>query len=48
MRPSAPDHSTSNPTSIAQKAALGARGGFVQMMGQAFRTRRDYMVKRLN
>ncbi|HHT26268.1 MAG TPA: pyridoxal phosphate-dependent aminotransferase [Firmicutes bacterium] len=44
-------HSTSNPTSIAQKAALEALNGpqdSVQMMVQAFRTRRDYMVQRLN
>jgi aspartate aminotransferase len=44
-------HSTSNATSIAQKAALEALNGpqdSVTMMVQAFRERRDYMVKRLN
>jgi aspartate aminotransferase len=45
------DHSTSNPTSISQKAALEALKGpqdSVKKMVKAFAERRDYMVKRLN
>ena len=46
------DHSTSNPTSISQKAALAAlvdeRGNvFVANMFKEFKKRRDYMVERL-
>lgn len=44
-------HSTSNPTSIAQKAAIAAlRGpqGEVTEMVKEFKVRRDYMVGRLN
>jgi aspartate aminotransferase len=44
-------HSTSNPTSISQKAALEAIKGpqeSVKEMVRAFVERRDYMVKRLN
>jgi aspartate aminotransferase len=43
--------STSNPTSIAQKAALEALNGpqdFVAMMCEEFEKRRNYMVARLN
>jgi aspartate aminotransferase len=43
-------HSTSNPTSIAQKAALAALGGpqdFVQLMRLEFDRRRTYMAERL-
>jgi aspartate aminotransferase len=43
--------STSNPTSIAQKAALEALNGpqdFVAMMREHFEKRRNYMVDRLN
>lgn len=45
------DHSTSNPTSISQKAALEALHGpqeSVAKMAQAFKERRDYIVERLN
>lgn len=44
-------HSTSNPTSISQKAAVaGLTGpqGALEMMRVEFQKRRDYMVKRLN
>ncbi len=44
-------HSTSNPTSIAQKAALAAlNGGYecVKEMVEEFKKRRDYMVDKLN
>jgi aspartate aminotransferase len=43
--------STSNPTSIAQKASLEALNGpqdFIQMMVKEFDKRRTYMVERLN
>ncbi len=43
-------HSTSNPTSIAQKAALAALGGpqdFVQHLRQEFDRRRTYIAERL-
>ena len=45
------DHSTSNPPSISQKAALEALKGSqesVKKMVKEFAERRDYMVKRLN
>ena len=45
------DHSTSNPTSIAQKAALAALTGTqepVKLMAREFEKRRNYMVERLN
>jgi len=45
------DHSTSNPTSISQKAALAAIKGdqaFLKGIVGEFEKRRDYMVKRLN
>ena len=45
------DHSTSNPTSFAQKAAIEAiKGdqGCVENMVSEFRKRRDYMVQRIN
>lgn len=44
------DHSTSNPNSIAQKAALAAlKGpqGMVSVMRDTYKKRRDYMVGRL-
>lgn len=44
------DHSTSNPTSISQKAAqaaLNAPDDFVKYMCQEFQKRRDYMALRL-
>ena len=44
-------HSTSNPTSIAQKAALAALTGSqepIQIMLAEFKKRRDYMIERLN
>lgn len=44
-------HSTSNPSSIAQKAALEAISGpqeSIREMVNAFKERRDYIVKRLN
>ncbi|MFH1783711.1 MAG: pyridoxal phosphate-dependent aminotransferase [bacterium] len=44
-------HSTSNPTSISQKAALAGLDGsddFVNTMVSEFSRRRDYIVKRLN
>lgn len=44
------DHTTSNPNSIAQKAALGALTGdqqAIQTMKKAYKKRRDYLVKRL-
>ncbi len=44
-------HSTSNPTSISQKAAVAAlRGGddCIKPMVKAFQERRDYIVDRLN
>ena len=43
-------HSTSNPTSVAQYAAVAALEGSqdeVQSMGRAFKERRDYLVQRL-
>jgi len=43
-------HSTSNPTSIAQKAAVEAMRGPQESVGQmlaAFRSRRDYVIERL-
>ncbi len=43
-------HSTSNPTSIAQKAAVEAMRGPQDSVGQmlaAFRSRRDYVIERL-
>jgi aspartate aminotransferase len=45
------DHSTSNPTSIAQRAALAALVGSqesVRHMVHEFQKRRDYMVHRVN
>ncbi len=45
------DHSTSNPTSIAQRAALAALTGSqeaVRQMAAEFEKRRNYMVDRLN
>ncbi len=45
------DHSTSNPTSIAQRAALTALTGSqepVRQMAVEFEKRRNYMVERLN
>jgi len=45
------DHSTSNPTSIAQRAALAALTGIqepVKQMAVEFEKRRNYMVERLN
>lgn len=45
------DHSTSNPTSIAQKAALKAlseTGPELNIMVNEFRKRRDYIVEKLN
>lgn len=45
------DHSTSNPNSIAQYAAVAALNGShepVAEMKQAFKQRRDYVVKRVN
>lgn len=45
------DHSTSNPTSIAQRAALAALTGpqdMVKSMATEFEKRRNYMVERLN
>lgn len=44
------DHSTSNPASISQKAALAALGApadFSKKICQEFQKRRDYIVKRL-
>lgn len=44
-------HSTSNPTSISQKAALEAmkgEQGFISRMVDEFKARRDYMVGRLS
>ncbi len=44
-------HATSNPNSIAQKAALAAYEGddsFVDMMKEHFAERRDFMVDRIN
>ncbi|HHV72268.1 MAG TPA: pyridoxal phosphate-dependent aminotransferase [Clostridia bacterium] len=44
-------HSTSNPTSFAQKASVDALLGdqaFVRIMVQEFKKRRDYMVEKLN
>jgi aspartate aminotransferase len=44
-------HSTSNPTSIAQYAAIAALDGPqepVEEMKKAFKARRDYVVNRLN
>ncbi len=44
-------HSTSNPTSISQKAALAGLLGdidFLKIMNKAFTERRDYVQKRLN
>ncbi len=45
------DHSTSNPASISQKAALAALNAsddFVKLMACEFQKRRDYTVERLN
>lgn len=45
------DHSTSNPVSFAQKAAIEALMGdqeCVKKMSDEFKTRRDFMVKRVN
>lgn len=45
------DHSTSNPCSISQKAALAALlacGDSVQMMAKEFEKRRDYLIQRMN
>lgn len=45
------DHSTSNPTSISQKAALAALRGSQDCVGKMvgeFEERRDYMIGRLN
>lgn len=45
------DHSTSNPCSISQKAALAALNGpqdHVYKMVKEFQRRRDYMVEKLN
>lgn len=45
------DHSTSNPTSIAQRAALAALTGpqdLVQQMAREYEKRRNYMVERIN
>ncbi|MDD5347976.1 MAG: pyridoxal phosphate-dependent aminotransferase [Candidatus Omnitrophica bacterium] len=44
------DHSTSNPTSISQKAAVAALAmpdAFSRMMSEEFEKRRDYIVKRI-
>ncbi len=44
-------HSTSNPNTIAQYAALKALShddGSINMMKEAFKKRRDYMVERIN
>jgi len=44
------DHSTSNPTSVAQKAALAAlesKDNFPQVMCAQFQKRRDYLAERL-
>ncbi len=44
-------HSTSNPTSISQKAALAGLAGSqepLELMRLEFKARRDYMVQRLN
>lgn len=44
------DHSTSNPNSIAQKAALTAltgSQGMIKIMRDAYKKRRDYMIERL-
>ncbi len=45
------DHSTSNPTSITQKAAvaaLSAPDDFVRNMRKEFEKKRDYVIKRLD
>jgi aspartate aminotransferase len=45
------DHTTSNPNSIAQKAALAALnapGDFTQQMCQEFQKRRDFVAQRLS
>jgi len=45
------DHSTSNPTSISQKAAvaaLNAPDDFSKLMAAEFQKRRDYAIERLN
>jgi len=45
------DHSTSNPTSISQKAAvaaLNAPDDFSKLMAFEFQKRRDYIIERLN
>jgi aspartate aminotransferase len=45
------DHSTSNPTSISQKAAaaaLSSSDDFAQKMCQEFQGRRDYLMQRLS
>lgn len=45
------DHTTSNPTSISQKAAQAAlenEGDFSRKICQEFKARRDYLVSRLN
>jgi aspartate aminotransferase len=44
------DHSTSNPTSISQKAAIGALSAtddFSKLMKNEFQKRRDYVLERL-
>lgn len=44
-------HSTSNPTSVAQYASIAALNGTqepVEKMKEAFKSRRDYVLKRLN
>ncbi len=44
-------HSTSNPTSIAQYAAIAALSGThepVEKMKEAFKNRRDYVIQRIN
>ncbi|MCM8781080.1 MAG: pyridoxal phosphate-dependent aminotransferase, partial [Candidatus Omnitrophica bacterium] len=44
------DHSTSNPSSISQKAAeaaLRATDDFIEMMRNEFQKRRDYVIERL-
>ncbi|MCM8797144.1 MAG: aminotransferase class I/II-fold pyridoxal phosphate-dependent enzyme, partial [Candidatus Omnitrophica bacterium] len=45
------DHSTSNPNSIAQKAAVEAlttQGGFIQKISAEFARRRDFCLQRLS
>lgn len=40
-------HTTSNPSSISQKAALGALGTFDQAIVREFQSRRDYVLEQL-